>query len=302
MKTKEMLIAFALITPIIFTNSSAFAQVKDPVLAEIRYDFAHVTDTNHRDKPKKEEMVLYIAKNSSLYKSQSLATKTEEALKQMKEFSSGNEGGHQMLAFSSPNLTNEEIYNFHQDKKMLLIDKVGLTAYSIPQQYPSIDWQISNETKAIGGYKCQKAIAAFRGRNYTAWFTAELPFPYGPWKLNGLPGLILQAEDDKKEVVFNYAGFDKKEEGLVSIDLQKGITETTSADLARAKKVFEKNPGGNMLRNMPIPAGANVQTKMVFKDETGKEMTKEEMDAKMSMSNKMTGKPVFNNPLELSNK
>lgn len=69
---------------------------------------------------------------------------------------------------------------------------------------PQINWKIEKETKKIGKFTCQKATAIFRGRNYTAWFTSKIPLPYGPWKLQGLPGLILEAYDAKKYVYWGF--------------------------------------------------------------------------------------------------
>lgn len=63
-------------------------------------------------------------------------------------------------------------------------------------------WRIEPETKQIGQFLCQKATCSFRGRDYIAWFTPEIPVSYGPWKLNGLPGLILEVNDLKNEVIF----------------------------------------------------------------------------------------------------
>lgn len=65
-----------------------------------------------------------------------------------------------------------------------------------------LDWVLREEFKNISGYYCQKATVLFRGRNYDAWFTTEIPLPYGPWKLGGLPGLILEVYDDRKEISF----------------------------------------------------------------------------------------------------
>ena len=56
------------------------------------------------------------------------------------------------------------------------------------------DWTLEDETMTVCGYTCRKATARFRGRTWTAWYAEELPVNAGPWKLYGLPGLILRAE------------------------------------------------------------------------------------------------------------
>jgi GLPGLI family protein len=58
------------------------------------------------------------------------------------------------------------------------------------------NWKLHAETKKIGNFASQKATIKFRGRNYTAWFTNEIPVRYGPWKFQGLSGFILEVYDD----------------------------------------------------------------------------------------------------------
>jgi GLPGLI family protein len=65
-----------------------------------------------------------------------------------------------------------------------------------------ISWELLPETKNINSYKCQKARGNFRGRAYTVWFTNDIPVSMGPWKLNGLPGLILEATDSLNQFQF----------------------------------------------------------------------------------------------------
>ena len=59
------------------------------------------------------------------------------------------------------------------------------------------NWNITSETKVILKQKCQKATTTFRGRNYTVWFSTEIKYPYGPWKINNLPGIVLELYDDQ---------------------------------------------------------------------------------------------------------
>ena len=68
---------------------------------------------------------------------------------------------------------------------------------------PKLNWELSDETKKISDFNCNMATTTFRGRKYTAWYATELTNSYGPWKLQGLPGLILEAYDEKKEVWFS---------------------------------------------------------------------------------------------------
>jgi len=72
--------------------------------------------------------------------------------------------------------------------------------YTVQDNWVEIPWELKNEYKTISGWKCQKAIGDFRGRRYVVWFAKGIPFPYGPWKLFGLPGLILEAKDTTGEI------------------------------------------------------------------------------------------------------
>lgn len=74
--------------------------------------------------------------------------------------------------------------------------------YILTEKIPDINWAITNKFKEISSFKAQKATCHFRGRDYTVWFTPEIPVPFGPWKLQGLPGLILSASDKQGDVVF----------------------------------------------------------------------------------------------------
>lgn len=71
---------------------------------------------------------------------------------------------------------------------------------------PQLDWQLTNKTKMIGDYKCYRAsikekLYSRQGYYYykdvIAWFTPEIPLNFGPKNYKGLPGLILQIEDNE---------------------------------------------------------------------------------------------------------
>ena len=66
-----------------------------------------------------------------------------------------------------------------------------------------IDWKILPDTKMQNNYNLQKASTKFGGRNWTAWFSKDIPVNQGPFKFQGLPGLIFQIEDERKHFSFN---------------------------------------------------------------------------------------------------
>lgn len=74
----------------------------------------------------------------------------------------------------------------------------------------SPEWHIMPDTQTILGYESQKATAKYFGREYIAWFAKDIPHSSGPWKLMGLPGLILKAYDTKREYSFTATSITSK--------------------------------------------------------------------------------------------
>ena len=61
---------------------------------------------------------------------------------------------------------------------------------------PESVWTLTDDTLTVGGYLCQTATCKFRGVAWTVCYTEEIPSSAGPWRLCGLPGLILKAESE----------------------------------------------------------------------------------------------------------
>ena len=80
---------------------------------------------------------------------------------------------------------------------------------SYTEPWPLMQWTLCNEQQTILEYRCQKATCHFRGRDFVAWFAADVPIKGGPWKFGGLPGCILKVYDVQKIYVWEAVAIER---------------------------------------------------------------------------------------------
>ncbi|TXD54211.1 MULTISPECIES: GLPGLI family protein [unclassified Polaribacter] len=118
------------------------------------------------------------------------------------------------------------------------------------------EWKLHDETKTIGDYVCFKATTFYtttnpKGKvfthNYTAWYTPQLPYKFGPAGFGNLPGLIIELQGEKatygvKKIVF-YDDEQIKENKMPELKRKKLITEVEFEKLAAEdeKRWLNKN-------------------------------------------------------------
>jgi GLPGLI family protein len=194
-----------LVVTLLMTFITAEAQKADTARVLVHYKFTWLRDTTERAHPYTENMVLYVGKGASAYRSYDGIQADAQFKKAYTEAMAGSPDGHIMInrrGAGSP----VQYYQFPNEQKLFTKDQLMFNEYLIDGPMPAIDWKISSDTATFGSLHCQKATCHFKGRDYTAWFCPDLPVHTGPWKLNGLPGVIVDAHDAKNEVVFKFDG------------------------------------------------------------------------------------------------
>ena len=68
--------------------------------------------------------------------------------------------------------------------------------YEGSEPTPDIAWTLTDDTLTVSSYLCQQATATFRGVEWRVWYTEEISSSAGPWRLHGLPGLIVKADSE----------------------------------------------------------------------------------------------------------
>lgn len=114
-----------------------------------------------------------------------------------------------------------------------------------------LDWKISNDKTIIDNYKCQKAYLNFGGRDWIAWFTNEIPISDGPYKFNGLPGLIVKIEDSNKNFSWELIG-NKKVLTNVDNSSLNGIEYKllTKENFNKTFNTYKQNPMISLQNNL----------------------------------------------------
>jgi GLPGLI family protein len=222
----------------------------DTAIAIARYHFLHVNDTTQPDRPTKGDMVLYIGARMTRYgydrpaaAGKGTVSMADVPVNSIKSVSviNGNVivDGVLLSEFSY----NNSIYKEISGSKMTLLTMPANSGklFAVTDNTPVINWNIEAETKTIQGMQCQKATAHFRGREYTAWFCSQLPYSNGPWKLGGLPGLILEAYDTKKEVMFALASFESAQDKAILIDIPSTVIQTSPKEYKQYEDALKKN-------------------------------------------------------------
>ena len=132
------------------------------------------------------------------------------------------------------------IYKNYPEGRMTVTDGLILQDYRYVDSLHTQTWTMGDSTRDVLGYTCQQATADFRGRRWTAWFATDIPVSDGPWKLGGLPGLILEAYDEGQQHVFTAVGLERvKDEPIIfnrSFGDNQKFEQTNRLEFLRSKK------------------------------------------------------------------
>ncbi|WP_454045516.1 GLPGLI family protein [Chryseobacterium sp. Marseille-Q8038] len=240
------------------------------------YEYKFIPDSNNKQEVKTEMMLLDIDKNGSSYYSRDKFVADSIGKAELEKQLKAGGGNISVNRRERPGLVSYKVTKQYPDFKTYLFKNVSTDKYKIKEDQKP-EWKILPEKQKIGTYQTQKAVASFGGREWTAWFTTDLPFQDGPYVFYGLPGLIVKLEDATGSHIMTMIGnktigasADETEMQLPDNVRVLGIggkeLEVTKDQFRKVWKAYVNDPAKNM-REMMMKSGDG--TKVSFKVRTG---------------------------------
>lgn len=220
------------------TCSYSYSQevVIDTSLYKAIYNLKYQRDSTDLKSVKEEDMTLFIGNKYSLF--QSFNTTYNDSLnKALAE----NSADISLTISQAMSLKKKSRFKFRILKSLDEITTFDsyFSDKFVYSEKEKLIWVTLNEKKIIAGYTCTKATTTFAGRNYVAWFTEEIPIPDGPYKFNGLPGLITKIYDENHHYTFEIVSFEKIEEPF-KFDSSKA-QKVSKEEYLKAYNIFKKD-------------------------------------------------------------
>lgn len=199
---------------------------------KVTYELTYALDTTNILNKKKDYMILLIGEGISSFSSRAKLIKNTVVVK-------GN------TAHTSPMAITDFQYVIIKNASknfLAFTQQIAYDYFYYKQPLDLFHWELQPESKIIDGYEVQKATTFFSGRHYVAWFAPKIAISDGPYKFNGLPGLILVLSDTAEHYKFILKAFEKlKPELPFKINLNRYIP-TTPEGLSEVHLCYSKDP------------------------------------------------------------
>lgn len=272
------------------------------------YEYKFIPDSNNKEDVKTEMMMLDIDKNGSSYYSRDKFVADSIGKAELEKQLKAGGGNISVNRRDRAGQVSYKVTKQYPDFKIYLFRNISTDKYKIKEDQKP-EWKILPEKQKIGAYQAQKAITSFGGREWTAWFTTDLPFQDGPYKFYGLPGLIVKLEDATGSHIMTMIGNKTINISAAETEMQipdhvrvLGIggkeLEVTKDQFKKVWKAYVNDPTKNM-REMLMKNGDG-NTKVSFKVRTGdgKEISDPNQVIREMEKNTKEALKKDNNPIE----
>lgn len=86
-----------------------------------------------------------------------------------------------------------QVWTNYPEGQVTVRDAIPPSIYETQEKRKNIKWTLNDSTLTVAGYQCKTAVCQLHGRKWTVRYAEDIPTTAGPWKLCGLPGLIVEA-------------------------------------------------------------------------------------------------------------
>ncbi|RKS13110.1 GLPGLI family protein [Flavobacterium sp. 120] len=223
-----------------------------------------------------DKMIQEALKKSSEKKYLFIFNKQEGLYEQMEELEKPEIGNATMSIKVTFSGVGKKYINL-KDKSKVVEDEIFGKEFLIVDTLEKLNWILVNETKKIGDYSCYKAevtvpvtekqkqeyqdflkkqekkISLFpmeepKDKVITAWYAPEIPVSLGPLNYWGLPGLILEINEDDVIILCSKVTLSNKEVAKIKVpNTGKKVTQTEFDAIEKAKLDSMKDKDGNVI-------------------------------------------------------
>lgn len=158
------------------------------------------------------------------------------------------------------------IFDDIADETLTHYDEWGEETMYYTEPFDEMQWElVPDSVSFVLGYECQLGEVDYHDRHWKAWFTTDLPLPFGPWKLRGLPGLILKAEADGG-FFFDATGLQKTDRIISPMYSKDNYRKTERREAQSDHEYYENN------QEAILKAQNGGLARITYSDEEGNEI------------------------------